>query len=279
MQIAARPSVVVRNPTGGLNRATQSCKSLDRRSSRGRLPRAVGRRRCARPRRPAGSGESRRDRGMERDRRAHTRRERHTDPGVPAVLRLRLDRRARRGGGRRRRYAPYAKQPRAHRTPPRRPPRRRPRTRSSATTSRRPRRRSAPTTPPPSRRSPRASARPTASGRGGGRRHPRTAAYGRRPQRRRDAGRDPRAGGVASDAARVRADGGSLARFVRPLLLKSPTQIRLPGPDALNSTAYARDFAEVKAMGAASGGHAYRADRDRQVLERQPCPPVPDRVP
>ncbi|MGA5500203.1 vanadium-dependent haloperoxidase [Streptomyces umbrinus] len=41
--------------------------------------------------------------------------------------------------------------------------------------------------------------------------------------------------------------------FVRPLLLKSPTQIRLPGPDALNSKAYARDVAEVKAMGAASG--------------------------
>jgi hypothetical protein len=40
--------------------------------------------------------------------------------------------------------------------------------------------------------------------------------------------------------------------FVRPLLLKSPTRIRLPGPDALNSKAYARDVAEVKATGAAS---------------------------
>jgi hypothetical protein len=35
--------------------------------------------------------------------------------------------------------------------------------------------------------------------------------------------------------------------FVRPLVLRSPTQIRLSGPDALTSSAYARDFAEVKA--------------------------------
>ncbi|MGI5198938.1 vanadium-dependent haloperoxidase [Streptomyces sp. CA-288835] len=42
--------------------------------------------------------------------------------------------------------------------------------------------------------------------------------------------------------------------FVRPLLLKSPTQIRLAGPDALNSAAYTRDFNEVKAVGVASGG-------------------------
>ena len=37
--------------------------------------------------------------------------------------------------------------------------------------------------------------------------------------------------------------------FVRPLLLDSPTQIPLPGPDALTSDAYARDFAEVEAYG------------------------------
>jgi hypothetical protein len=32
--------------------------------------------------------------------------------------------------------------------------------------------------------------------------------------------------------------------FVRPLLLSSPTQIPLSGPDALTSAAYARDFNE-----------------------------------
>ncbi len=41
--------------------------------------------------------------------------------------------------------------------------------------------------------------------------------------------------------------------FVRPLVLSSPTQIRLPGPDALGSVAYARDFAEVKDYGAKTG--------------------------
>jgi hypothetical protein len=41
--------------------------------------------------------------------------------------------------------------------------------------------------------------------------------------------------------------------FVRPLALNSQTQLRLPGPDPLRSKAYARDFAEVKAMGAATG--------------------------
>ncbi|TCO23290.1 hypothetical protein EV652_109115 [Kribbella steppae] len=38
--------------------------------------------------------------------------------------------------------------------------------------------------------------------------------------------------------------------FVRPLALKAPTQVRLPGPDPITSKAYARDFAEVKAKGA-----------------------------
>jgi hypothetical protein len=39
--------------------------------------------------------------------------------------------------------------------------------------------------------------------------------------------------------------------FVRPLLLASPTQLRLAGPDRLRSAAYTRDFQEVKAVGAA----------------------------
>jgi hypothetical protein len=41
--------------------------------------------------------------------------------------------------------------------------------------------------------------------------------------------------------------------FVKPLALRSPTQIRLPGPDAVTSAKYARDFAEVKAFGALNG--------------------------
>jgi hypothetical protein len=41
--------------------------------------------------------------------------------------------------------------------------------------------------------------------------------------------------------------------FVEPLALRSPTQIRLPGPDPLDSGRYARDFAEVKAYGARDG--------------------------
>jgi hypothetical protein len=41
--------------------------------------------------------------------------------------------------------------------------------------------------------------------------------------------------------------------FVRPLTLTSPTQIVLPGPDAITSAAYGRDFAEVKAFGAKDG--------------------------
>jgi hypothetical protein len=41
--------------------------------------------------------------------------------------------------------------------------------------------------------------------------------------------------------------------FVRPLLLDSPTQIPLPGPDHLTSDAYARDFEEVKAFGGSVG--------------------------
>jgi hypothetical protein len=41
--------------------------------------------------------------------------------------------------------------------------------------------------------------------------------------------------------------------FVEPLLLDSPTQIPLPGPDGLDTTAYAQDLAEVRAYGAAEG--------------------------
>ena len=41
--------------------------------------------------------------------------------------------------------------------------------------------------------------------------------------------------------------------FVKPLLLDSPTQFTLPGPDALDTDAYAQDFAEVKAYGAKEG--------------------------
>jgi hypothetical protein len=41
--------------------------------------------------------------------------------------------------------------------------------------------------------------------------------------------------------------------FVKPLTLRSPTQIHLSGPDALNTAAYARDFAEVKTFGALTG--------------------------
>jgi hypothetical protein len=38
--------------------------------------------------------------------------------------------------------------------------------------------------------------------------------------------------------------------FVRPMVLTSPTQLSLPGPKPLASAAYARDFNEVKRMGA-----------------------------
>jgi hypothetical protein len=41
--------------------------------------------------------------------------------------------------------------------------------------------------------------------------------------------------------------------FVEPLALRSPTQIRLPGPDPIDSRAYARDFAEAKAYGPLTG--------------------------
>ena len=50
--------------------------------------------------------------------------------------------------------------------------------------------------------------------------------------------------------------------FVRPLLLASPTQLPLPGPDRLTSTAYTRDFDEVKAAGAAASATRTPAQTD-----------------
>ncbi|MBA2465158.1 MAG: vanadium-dependent haloperoxidase [Nocardioidaceae bacterium] len=41
--------------------------------------------------------------------------------------------------------------------------------------------------------------------------------------------------------------------FVKPLLLDSPTQIHVDGPDALGSASYATDFEEVRAKGALTG--------------------------
>lgn len=41
--------------------------------------------------------------------------------------------------------------------------------------------------------------------------------------------------------------------FVRPLVLKSPKQVELPGPDPLDSEAYARELAEVQEKGAKDG--------------------------
>jgi hypothetical protein len=41
--------------------------------------------------------------------------------------------------------------------------------------------------------------------------------------------------------------------FVKPLVLRRVEQIRLSGPDAIDSAAYARDWAEVKAYGAKNG--------------------------
>ncbi len=41
--------------------------------------------------------------------------------------------------------------------------------------------------------------------------------------------------------------------FVRPLVLRSPTSPRLPGPDPIGTAAYRRDLAEVRAYGAATG--------------------------
>ncbi|GAA1514408.1 vanadium-dependent haloperoxidase [Kribbella lupini] len=54
--------------------------------------------------------------------------------------------------------------------------------------------------------------------------------------------------------------------FVRPLVLNSPTQLRLPGPDPLRSKDYAREFAEVKAMGSATGSHRTGAQTETAMF-------------
>lgn len=54
--------------------------------------------------------------------------------------------------------------------------------------------------------------------------------------------------------------------FVRPLLLDSPTQIQQPGPDAIDSAAYAQDFAEVKAFGAKNGSSRTAAQTDTALF-------------
>jgi hypothetical protein len=54
--------------------------------------------------------------------------------------------------------------------------------------------------------------------------------------------------------------------FVQPLALRSPTQIPLPGPDALGTDAYARDFAEVKAYGGPEGTSARDAAQTQTAL-------------
>lgn len=54
--------------------------------------------------------------------------------------------------------------------------------------------------------------------------------------------------------------------FVKPLVLGSPTQISLPGPDELDTTAYATDFAEVKAYGAKDGSSRSAAQTETALF-------------
>ncbi len=54
--------------------------------------------------------------------------------------------------------------------------------------------------------------------------------------------------------------------FVEPLLLDSPTQIPLPGPDPIGSAAYATDFAEVKAKGASVGSTRSTAETQNALF-------------
>lgn len=54
--------------------------------------------------------------------------------------------------------------------------------------------------------------------------------------------------------------------FVTPLVLDSPTQIQLPGPDALDTPAYAKDFAEVKAYGAKDGSSRTAAQTETALF-------------
>ncbi|HEY4570186.1 MAG TPA: vanadium-dependent haloperoxidase [Kribbella sp.] len=59
--------------------------------------------------------------------------------------------------------------------------------------------------------------------------------------------------------------------FVRPLTLKSPTQMRLPGPDPITSKDYARDFAEVKAKGAKDGSSRTAAQTETAMFWNAPA--------
>jgi hypothetical protein len=54
--------------------------------------------------------------------------------------------------------------------------------------------------------------------------------------------------------------------FVRPMLLTSPTQVRLPGPDPLASRRYAREFREVKDYGALTGSLRSPAQTDTALF-------------
>jgi hypothetical protein len=54
--------------------------------------------------------------------------------------------------------------------------------------------------------------------------------------------------------------------FVDPLVLDSPTQIPLPGPDDLTTDAYARDFVEVKAFGANVGSSRSAAQTETALF-------------
>lgn len=59
--------------------------------------------------------------------------------------------------------------------------------------------------------------------------------------------------------------------FVRPLALRTPTQFRLHGPDPITSKAYARDFAEVKAMGAKDGSSRTAAQTETALFWNGPA--------
>lgn len=58
--------------------------------------------------------------------------------------------------------------------------------------------------------------------------------------------------------------------FVTPLLLHSPTQFPLPGPDALDSEAYAQDFLEAKQYGAKDGSLRSPEQTATALFWRQP---------
>ena len=54
--------------------------------------------------------------------------------------------------------------------------------------------------------------------------------------------------------------------FVTPMLLTSPTQVPLPGPDALTSRAYTRDFREVKNYGGLTGSRRSPAQTETALF-------------